>query len=391
MNDETSICQQPRRVLHIVNSMNHGGVETFLLSMLRCYDREQFHMDILYTGPSEGKYASQVRALGAKLIPCKLGREQIRFIYRLYKLLRQGKYDAVNNHIGGLGGGAMLAAWLAGVPARVGSYHSSKPDLGFLRNAYLSMMYPLVVKTATDITTSSPAVSESYFSCAKIPRDMIHPISYGVDSDLFAEKPDKTLELKQFGFEQDNVIIGHIGNYRPHKNHKTLLKIAARVIEAIPKARFLLCGFECSNPDISGSYKEQIDREIVNLGLSEYVGQVSGLEDIREFFSAIDVFVLPSKHEGMPVSLIEAQAAGKPVVASRINGIAIATAPEMQENLFEIDDIEPFSECLIKLLKDKELRDNLGKLGQQFVRENLDIRIAVGKYEKLYLRKNPNN
>ena len=86
----------------------------------------------------------------------------------------------------------------------------------------------------------------------------------------------------------------------------------------------------------------------------------------------------------MPVSIIEAQASGKPVVASRIGGIVVATAPEMRNNLFEVNDVESYAQCLIGLLKDKEKMRNSGLAGQVFVRENLDIRVAVKKFEELY-------
>ena len=384
MGKQLKSCQKPKRVLHIVYSMNYGGVETFLMSMLRCYDRERFHMDILYTGPCEGGYGPQVRALGANLIPCRLGREQIRFVYRLYKLLRREKYDAVNNHIGDLGGGVMFAAWLAGVSSRVASYHTRWVDSGFLRNLYLRIMRCIVTRLSTNITVSSPVVGESYFGGLRVRANMILPISYGVNSVFFAEKPARTLDIKQFGFNEDNVIVGHIGSYRPQKNHMALLRIAKEVIQDVPNARFLLCGSACGDGDFFTRYKVQIDQEIVNLGLSNYLAQVSGFADIREFFSAIDVFILPSKHEGMPVSIIEAQAGGKPVVASRIEGIEIATAPEMRGHLFAIDDIEHFSGCVVGLLKDKDKRDILGKAGQKFVREHLDIKVAVKRFEELY-------
>ena len=132
---------------------------------------------------------------------------------------------------------------------------------------------------------------------------------------------------------------------------------------------------------------DEVEREVSRPGLSKHFAMVQELEDIRQFYAAVDVFILPSRYEGMPVSIIEAQAAGKPVVASRLDGIRIATANEMKKNLFAVDDVDAFSKCLINLLKDKEKRITLGKIGQSYVQKNLDIKIAVRKYEKLYLPK----
>ena len=375
------------KVLHIVHSMPHGGIETFLVSMLKIYNHDRFQMDIIYTGPEKGEYADEVRSLGARLIPCRLHYEQIRFVSNFYKFLRREKYDVVNSHYDDLGGGAMLAAWLARVPVRIASYHTDRLDRGFLRNLYMRIMRYLIVRTATNITTSSPSVSDSYFSEVPAPKVMVRSISYGVDTDFFAQKPAKTLDLKKYGFDENHLIVGHVGSYRPQKNHRALLKIAKRIINDVPNARFLLRGALCTGRMVTGHTKEDITRQIDELGLSNYIVHIESLEDMREFYSVIDIFILPSRHEGMPISLIEAEASGKPIVASSIGGIVIATAPEMRNNLFEIDDIESFSKCLIDLLKDKQKRIVQGRAGQEYVRENLDIKIAVKKYEQLYLPK----
>ncbi|MHC4083918.1 MAG: glycosyltransferase [Planctomycetota bacterium] len=374
------------RVLHILTGMNHGGIQTFLISMLRTYDRHRFHMDILCTNSAEGPYTGQARGLGAKVLQCRMKYDQVRFIYKLYRFLRREKYDSINSHLADLGGGVLLAALLAKVPVRVASYHQMRHDMGFMKNFYLRIMRWFVVKAATNITTSSQAVSESYFTGNSAAYAMTQSISYGVDTEFFAKKPDNTLDLGRFGFSLDNMIVGHIGNYRPQKNHEALVKIAALAVNEVSNARFLLCGrpVVSSQESITGLY-DRIAEQINELGLSKYFARVQDFDDIREFYDAIDIFVLPSREEGMPVSIIEAQAAGKPVVASRIGGIVIATAPEMRNNLFEVNDIDPFAQCLIDLLKDKEKTSNSGLAGQEFVRKNLDIRIAVRKYEELYV------
>jgi glycosyltransferase involved in cell wall biosynthesis len=374
------------KVLHVVSGLKHGGIETFLMSMLRTYDRRRFHMDILCIKSAEGPYTDQARGLEAKVRQCRMKYDQVRFIYKLYRILRKEKYDSINSHISDFGGSVLLAALLAKVPVRVASYHQKRPDMGFIKNVYLRIMRWFVVKTATSITTSSRAVSESFFAGNSAAYAMIQSISYGVDTDFFAKKPENTLDLSRFGFSLDNLIVGHVGTYKPQKNHEALIKIAALTINEVPNVRFLLCGraVSSSQESITGLY-DRIGQQINDLRLSKYFARVQDFDDIREFYHAIDIFVLPSRTEGMPVSIIEAQAVGKPVVASRIGGIAIATAPEMRNNLFEVNDVESFAQCLIGLLKDKEKMRNSGLAGQVFVRKNLDIRTAVRKYEELYV------
>jgi len=369
------------KVVHVVKELSHGGIETFLMSMLRNYDRQKFEMDIVYTGGREGKYATEAKQLGTKFIACPLIRDQIGFVKRFCKILREGNYGAANSHISDMSAGAIFAAKLMKVPARVASYHENLYRQTALKRFYRRTLRKIVIKAATDITTSSPGVSQSHFGTIVVPVDMIHPISYGVDTVYFAEKLDRRLNLTRFGFDRSNLIVGHVGRYVVHKNHRALVKIAAKVVKAVPNARFLMCGAS------TGPLKQDVEKQIAESGLSNYFGMIEGVADIREFYSSIDIFVLPSLLEGMPVSIIEAQAAGKPVVASRLGGIEIATADEMKKNLFAVDDVDAFSKCLIDLLKDKEKRITLGKIGQSYVQKNLDIKIAVRKYEKLYLPK----
>jgi glycosyltransferase involved in cell wall biosynthesis len=376
------------KVLHVVYQMSHGGIETFLMSMLGTYDRHRFHMDIAYCGPDEGKYASEVRLLDSRLLPCKLEYDQLRFIYAFYKLLKRERFDAVNIHLADMSAGAILAAWLARVPCRVASYHTGWWNRGFLRNFYMSVMRCIIRCTATAITTSSPAVTAEYFGHNSAAKNKIEAITYGCDTVAFAKPPKDILDLSTKGFGHEHIIIGHVGSYRHQKNHKGLLKIIRGVIDKAPNARFVLCGAACASNSVDGRYKCQIDSEIVRLGLGNYIAQVQGIADMRQFYHSIDIFVLPSRNEGMPISIIEAQAAGKPVVASNIDGIAIATAPEMKNNLFEVDDVEGFISCLVDLISDKAKRMSQGVSGQKFAQQYLDIRKAVEKYQSLYLPQN---
>jgi len=268
-----------------------------------------------------------------------------------------------------------------GVPARVASYHETFIPSTRIKNRYRQVLRKMIIKCATDITTSSPQATDSHFTDVVAPAGLVQAISYGVDTAYFAQNPKEPLDLKKFGFGPDNLIVGHIGRFVGSKNHHTLIKVITKVLEAVPNARFILRG------DSYSPLKKEIESLISENGLAQYIGFVEGMADIREFYDAIDLFVLPSLREGMPVALIEAQASGKAIVASNLNGIEIATAPEMKSNLYAPHDVESFAKCIIDLLRQPEKRISQGKAGQEFVRKNLDIKTAIRKYEQLYLPK----
>ncbi|MBN1787185.1 MAG: glycosyltransferase [Sedimentisphaerales bacterium] len=366
------------KVLHLVHVMGHGGIETFLMSMLRCFDRERFHMDIAYCGPQEGAYADEVRKLGCNLISCSMGIDQLRFMSKFAHILRKGDYNAVNTHLSDMGGGAILTAKMCGIPARVASYHTNLVKRRAIKKFYLETMRRIIVRTSTDITTSSPDVSESHFTRIPAGAGMVHPISYGVDTARFSEDKIEPLDLKDMGVCTGDILIGHVGRFVPQKNHIAIVNIASIVVKQFPRVKFILCAKD-------GSLKSEVMAKISESGLSKYFVFVRGIDDMRRFYKTIDIFILPSSHEGMPVSIIEAQAAAKPIIASRLGGIEIATCGQAQENLFAVNDIKSFSQCLIDLLSDKEKRHFLGEAGRRYVREKFDISIAVRKYERLYL------
>jgi len=366
------------RVLHHVHTLDHGGIETFLMYMLKNYDRDRYQMDIVYSGPHEGAYANQARDLGAEILSCPMAYDQIRFVVQLIKLLKEGQYDAFNTHLDDFGAGALVAAKVAGVSARICSYHSNHVMRPFLKSIYQYTMRCIAKKVATKITTSSPDVTESHFGKKGLINPKIQSITYGCDTRYFGDENVEPLCLDQYGFTKENIVIGHVGHYSWQKNHRGLLEIASRVIDKIPQIRFLLCAN-------GGSLRDEIECEIDRLGLRSYIVQVERLEDIRQFYASIDLFILPSVHEGMPVCIIEAQASGVPVVASKLGGVVVATCPQQQGNLFESNDIEGFVQCICNLLFDRKEMKEVGEAGKLFSKENLDIKYAIGQYQALYL------
>jgi len=112
-------------VLHVVTSMSIGGIQTYLLNVLQHYDRARFHMDVCYTGATPGCHEREVLARASRLIPCRYSNALVPFVWRLARILAEGRYDAVCDFTGDFAAGSMWAGRLAGVPARIAFYRSS--------------------------------------------------------------------------------------------------------------------------------------------------------------------------------------------------------------------------------------------------------------------------
>ena len=373
------------RVLHVLQSMVHGGIETFLMSMFRNYDADQFSMEVVYTGSQQGDYAEELEKLGIRLSPCRMKYEQVRFVFSLYRFMKKNAFHCVHSHFEDFGGPVMLAAWMAGIPVRVTGYHSKKLDMGPLKNLYTWFMRRWVLLFSTCITTSSDEVTNSFFNDRQRANKDIRPIAYGVDVSYFAEKSAGCLDFAKYNINREShLIVGNVGSFRPQKNHHGLLQVVQRTIQFVPNTVFLFRGAFCDGNMVRGYTREDIEAYARHLNIEAHVRLIDPLNDMRKYYNSLDVFILPSKHEGMPISIIEAQAVSCPVVASNIEGIVNATAPEMRDNLFHYDDIDGISKCLIELLGDKQKRVEQGRAGYEFVRNNLDIKTVTRKFQAIY-------
>ena len=181
------------RILHVLNWLAQGGVEVYLMNMIRTYDRSRYQMDFCCKGKAEGEMAEEARSLGSEILMCRMNSDQVRFIHRFAKLLKSNKYDIVNSHLCEYSGPVVYAAHLAKVPVRISSYHSlalrpgtsniltKRPLLKPFVLCYMSVCYKLALRYSTAITGCSQTSIESHFP-NRDPRDKRFKVmNYGID------------------------------------------------------------------------------------------------------------------------------------------------------------------------------------------------------------------
>lgn len=297
------------RVLQVVGNMDYGGVETLLMELFRHIDRAAVQFDFLVHDNQKGLYDDEIYDLGGQIyrIP-SIGKSSYRRHTRALRqqFSSQPHLQVVHSHINQMNGIILRQAKLAGVPIRVSHAHIDGGREALLRTALRNYSRFLIRHSATHGFACSQAASE--FVHRGSVRDHTRVLNNAIDLVKF--HPDEThrrrmrLELGLNGA----FVLGHVGRFYDQKNHAHLVDVFDQVHAMDQEARLLLVGV--------GVLRAQIEDEIQARGLEHAVRFLGSRSDVADLMNAMDVFVFPSKYEGLGIVAIEAQAMGLPVLAS---------------------------------------------------------------------------
>ncbi len=302
-----SQASQPLRVMFCTTSMHVGGAETLLFNLVRRLDPSRFAPELccLKEAGELGEELAHKIPVHANLLNHKF---DVRIFGRLTKLLRQRQIDALVT----VGAGdkmfwGRLAAWRAGVPVVISALHSTGwPDgITFLN------------RRLTPLTDAFVAVADNHarhlLEVERLPSRRIHMIPNGIDIEKYRPLPQEDDLRHQLNIPLAAPLAGIVAVLRPEKNHELFLKVAAQVRREVPDAHFLVIG--------DGPRRAELEALANQLGMASCVHFLGKRADVAQLLNLLDVFVLCSHNEANPVSILEALATGKPVVATRVGSI----------------------------------------------------------------------
>lgn len=286
------------RVLHVVTDMRRGGLETMLMNYYRKIDRNKVQFDFLEHRQEESDYDREIKKMGGKIhrIP-RLNPFSIHYKSALYEFFKDHpEYQIVHVHQDCLSSIILKAAQKCGVKVRIAHSHSSNQDknLKYLLKLYYMKKIP---QYATQLFACSEEAGKWMFCGADfdVLNNAIDAKRYIYSSEVRAKR------RKEFGIEEDTIVVGHVGRFWYPKNHMFLLDIFQKIADKTD-AKLLLVG--------DGRLRADIEKKIQQLHLEDKVILTGVRNDVAELLQAMDVFVFPSIYEGLPVTIIEAQAAG---------------------------------------------------------------------------------
>lgn len=305
-----------RDIVHILGSLGRGGIETWLMNVLHGSSELRARTVICLVGkpnPSANDYYSDVQDMGIPVYHVPFTYAGFPFVVRLRRFLREAAPRIVHSHLNYLSGWVTLAGFLEKIPVRIAHYHIAYPlaHRTLLRRGYISLVRGLEARTASRVLGCSRLALESY-PRKQTQRKRLEQVLYcGIDLQPFGERADSREVRTELGIPANAFVVGHVGRFQDQKNHTFLIDIFAEIVKREPRAGLLLVG--------DGPLRPSIEEKVHNLGLAERVIFSGVRDDVpRLMKAAMDVFLLPSLYEGLPVTGIEAQAAGLPFVLSDV-------------------------------------------------------------------------
>lgn len=306
---------QPIRVLQVVASMGHGGIEHFLMSLYRAINKDKVQFDFMYRVPYECVFDKEIESMGGRIFRCvDPDRHPIRSrrFYREF-FAKHPEIRAVHEHRSGCDGffGIMREAKRAGVTVRI--LHSHNSQKGWTNNPVKEITdaynAPLLDSLAnTFLACSDVAATYLYGRCPKALKEcIVRPNA--IDLSTFAfDCAARDMVREHYNIARGTLVIGHIGRFVPEKNQAFLVDVVAKLRSKGVQADLLLLG--------DGPLRSKVLNKANSLGVSQCVHFAGIQEDTASHYSAMDVFCMPSLFEGLPVSCVEAQASGLPMVLS---------------------------------------------------------------------------
>lgn len=320
----------PLRILHVLAGLNRGGVETWLMHVLRNIDRDRYQMDFLVH--RSGSYDETARSLGARLIPGADPYQPCQFLTRFSDVLRrEGTYDVVHSHISFYSGLVMAAAAGASVRVRIAHGHTAvrgETRLTQLRRApYEASMRAAIRKWATHGIGASNQAAAYLFGprWEADPRVQLIYCGIGITSFAAIANQPKRVAKAALGIPSERVVLGHVGRFVPLKNHQFLVEVAAELLRRGVDVHLLLVG--------TGPALPTVQAQVRALGLMERCVFAGGHDNVAPFYRAMDLFMFPSIFEGLPLVTIEAQAAALPMLVSPAVPQEVSVIPGLMRQL----------------------------------------------------------
>jgi L-malate glycosyltransferase len=360
-------------VLWLIKGLGPGGAEQLLVNQARVRDRKRVHVSAAYLVPWKHHLVAPLQEAGVE-VTCLDGPRNwdLRWALRLRRRLRRHPVDVLHVH-------SPLVAAVTRLllrtlrrpvrPAHVYTEHNRWPRHSRATRILNRLTYPL-----DDVTL---AVSDDVRD--SIPPQLAHRahvLVHGVDADALAgEIANRDATRAELGIGPDEVVVGIVANFRKEKAYEVFLDAARQALASELPLRFVSVG--------QGPLEDETRRRLADLGLGDRVLLLGYRPDAARVMAAFDIFTLTSRHEGLPVSLMEALALGLPVVSTAVGGVPQAVDDGTEGLLVPPDDARALADAYVELARSPQRRQAMGAAAARRSHD-FDVRRAERRLEEIY-------
>ena len=372
---------QPTKILHVLGQLNRGGIEMRAVNLMRAADPHELRFDFCSLSGKPGELDDEVRRLGGcvHLVP----RNRLGFGRAFRALLRQKQYDVVHAHVLHYGGYLVRMAAQCGVPGRIAQFCSVHDGHGHgtPRRIYRAWMHRWIDRHATDILAVSHAAMQAVWTPQWRADPRCRVIYNGLDVEQFQAPCDAAGVRDRLGVPGGVPVYLHVGRFCEAKNHRRLLAVFAEVHRRQPDARLLLVGHG------DDEIEQDIRQRIVKLKLQQSMHLLGQRDDVPKLLAAADALVLPSLWEGLPTAVLEAYAAGTPVLASDLPGVRELAEhlPRVARLPLEADDTQ-WAEALIRIGREKAASQRRAERQEEFRESPFTLQRCLEQYRDVWKR-----
>ncbi len=358
--------------------VSSGGQESFVINILNHIDHEKLRIDLLtpYYCDNVG-YQNIVELNGGKIFSFGLefapGKSRFNINDKIDNFLREHKYDVVHIHSGSISVLSIMSKYARknGVKKIIVHSHCAAEKKTMKYWLTKIAFTPSMRHNPTDYCACSMVAGEWKFP-KRIVEKKLRILKNGVDLDKYVFDPVSREQMRNLlSIPQDAFVLGHVGRFSYQKNHEYLLSVFTEVLKKCNNTFLLLVG--------DGENRKNIERQIRESGIKEHVVMCGRVDNVNDYMQAMDVFVLPSRYEGLPIVGVEAQASGLPVVTSVNVSEELAITPLVTYLSLE-DSPVAWADKVMQYIN--EIRCNYSLEMRQ---SGYDIQTTANEIERLYL------
>lgn len=366
---------QKLKILHIIKSLGRGGAEVLLPETLKLHDQSKFEFHYIYFLPWKDQMVQAIKDAGGK-VSCISAGNNLQMLQQYKKVIaycETHKIDMIHCHLPWSGFLGRIIFKRTNIPLIYTEhniqerYHIATKWL----NKYTFNSQSLAIGVSADVTRSikkniDPAVP-------------VKTVLNGVNTGEFLRNPDEGNKIKeQHGIPLDSIVIGNIAVFREQKALLNWVRAFKRVHEKHPEVYGMLVG--------AGPQEEEIRSLLEELDLNNYV-KLPGLQtNTVAYFSAMDIFMMSSAFEGLPIALLEAMSMNCAVVSTKAGGVVEVVRENKDGLLCDVGDWETLANKAISLIDDNERRAQLQQAARERVKKAFSLAAMVGELEEIYLK-----
>lgn len=366
------------KVIHFLNELKFSGAEIMYVDAASVFQKLGCELTVVNTAPNLGVYTPAFEKAGYKvkhLVYPKGWYQRWKYYRKVVKLLKSEQYDVVHIHRSDLKWGISLCAWLAGCKA-IYTFHNVFQSHWYSYPLHLLQRWSVKHIFGCTLQTISDSVYENELNYYHTKTTKIYNW-YGSNRFYPADEQEKKLARKKLGLTEDSLVMISIGGCSPIKRHNDAILAFSKVLKIYPDAIYLHLG--------EGASTQEEIQLAKQLNCYQQIRFLGNQKDVRNFLIASDIFVMPSKHEGLSITAIETMGTGIPEILYDVPGLRDFNA-EAECVMLIPNSSDILADSIIRLYKDKDLQLTLSHTAKKYVDKNFSMEKNARKIYELYCK-----